>query len=166
MGGRKRWHVTRGKRRENEKREMIAIVLGDKCDVRSHSKEWKTRLETKNWYVTRWAERLGKVACRKSDESAKWRSGKRSKLSLAYLTNSLDPVRLVQNLRVLHACLIHFLPHDGSNLKRKERASFNNTLPQAGDGIRVILHRNTTPIWLFPLASFFAWRKNSLSDLT
>ena len=51
-----------------------------------------------------------------------------SKFSLAYLTNSLDPVRLVQNLRILHASFIHFLPHDGSNLKGKELASFNNTL--------------------------------------
>lgn len=51
-----------------------------------------------------------------------------SKLSLAYLTNSLDPVRLVQNLRILDASFIHFLPQNGPDLKRKERASFNKLL--------------------------------------
>lgn len=41
-----------------------------------------------------------------------------SKLSLAYLTNSLDPIRFVQNLRVSHACFIHFFSHDGPHLQR------------------------------------------------
>ena len=36
---------------------MRAIIGGEECDVRSHSKEWKMRLQTKNWYVNVEAEK-------------------------------------------------------------------------------------------------------------